>query len=416
MPRPEHSNPVAMKIAVPDFCLVMLLGVPSATAAFAERHFARTETVEPNASGDALLMEVERRLAARALTVVDVTRLPEADRTALLRTAKRRFTHAIAIVVESDADDPANTRDLHRITKRLKHEGVRTIHEVSAKQTSTVEVVRERLPTDWRDVMGPFDIIGDVHGCTDELELLLARLGYGVAWREEAGERRVAVTPPAGRRLIFVGDLVDRGPRTPDTLRIVMSAVASGAGFCVPGNHDAKFVRWLEGRNVQLNHGLDASAAQMSTEPKSFHEAARSFLAALPSHMWCDGGALVVAHAGIREDMIGRAAPAVREFCLYGDTDGTMDAAGMPVRYHWAANYRGSPAIIYGHTPMPEVAWVNNTLCIDTGSCFGGSLTAVRWPERKIVSVPALRQYASARRLFGHPPLRPRRQEGAIES
>jgi protein phosphatase len=262
------------------------------------------------------------------------------------------------------------------------------------------------LATDHRDLAGPFDIIGDVHGCTDELETLLEQLGYGVAWHDEAGERRVTVTTPPGRRLIFVGDLVDRGPRTPDALRIVMSVVAAGTGFCVPGNHDAKFRRWLGGRNVALTHGLDRSVAQMAAEPKSFHRAVETFLDALPSHIWCDGGRLVVAHAGVTADMIGRATPAVREFCLYGDTDGATDADGLAIRYHWAARFDGDTAIVYGHTPVADAIWLNNTLCLDTGCCFGGKMSALRWPEREIVSVPALLQYAPPRRPFGHPPPR----------
>lgn len=259
---------------------------------------------------------------------------------------------------------------------------------------------------DLRHDRGPFDIIGDVHGCADELVELLGLLGYDVRLDGSGAERRAQVIAPPGRRLVFVGDLVDRGPRSPDALRIAMAVVEAGLGHCVPGNHDAKFLRWLQGRNVKPTHGLDLTIAQMSLEPQPFHDRVRAFIEGLPLHVWLEGGSLVVAHAGIQEDMIGQTGGRVREFCLYGDNDGT-DAHGLPIRYHWAAAYRGEASIIYGHTPLAEVDWVNNTLCIDTGCCFGGKLTALRWPEREVVSVAARETYAAQRRPAGHPPVRP---------
>ncbi len=396
-----------MRIVVPDFCLVLLLGSSAAaTAHFVARHFGPDEVVARGIMGEALRQELERRLARRALSAVDITDMTSEDRATLLRTAKHAYTQPVAIAVLPERDGgEARNKSLRDVCRRLQRDGVREVHVL--RTPDGVEVKRERLPTDLREVAGPFDIIGDVHGCTDELEALLGRLGYAVAWHDNNGERAVTVMPPPGRRLIFVGDLVDRGPRTPDTLRIVMSTIAAGTGFCVPGNHDAKFVRWLYGRNVTLTHGLDRSVAQMAGEPPAFHRAVKAFFDALPSHMWCDGGGLVVAHAGIEEGMIGRATGQVREFCLYGDTDGDTDAQGLTIRYHWAAGYRGTTAIVYGHTPVADAVWFNNTLCLDTGCCFGNKLTALRWPEREIVSVPALLEYAPPRRAFGHPPLRP---------
>ena len=102
------------------------------------------------------------------------------------------------------------------------------------------EIFRQRLWTDRCDDRGPFDIIGDVHGCTDELEALLRRLGYGVEPAERDGEASYRVIPPAGRKAVFVGDLVDRGPRITDTLRLVMAMVEDGAALCVLGNHEAQ--------------------------------------------------------------------------------------------------------------------------------------------------------------------------------
>jgi hypothetical protein len=264
-----------------------------------------------------------------------------------------------------------------------------------------------RPSPDQRCQSGPFDIIGDVHGSAAELERLLAKLGYSVAFEGDGESRRAVTATPAGRRAVFVGDLVDRGPRSPDVLRIVMSMVAAGRALCVPGNHDAKFVRWANGRNVRPTHGLDLTIAQFELEPPSFKQQAAAFLDGLASHVWLDGGRLAVAHAGIKEDMFGRVTGPVREFCLYGETSGEHDEFGLPVRYNWAAEYAGATSIVYGHTPVPVAQWLNNTLCVDTGCVFGGNLTALRWPEREIVSVPAAAVYCKPTRPMGHPPNRP---------
>jgi protein phosphatase len=248
---------------------------------------------------------------------------------------------------------------------------------------------------DRRDLTGPFDIVGDVHGCCDELEALLGDLGYRVEW---GANRRVTVTPPSGRSLVFVGDLVDRGPRIPDVLRIAMAMRNAGTALCVEGNHDNKFGRRLNGANVTAGDGLQMSIDQVEAEGAAFKERVRAFIARLPSYLWLDEGRLVVAHAGLKEEMIGREDGKVRSFALYGDTTGEMDEDGYPVRRNWAAGYSGEAAIVYGHVAAPEVQWLNNTICLDSGCCYGGRLTALRWPEREIVSVAAARVYYQAKK------------------
>jgi protein phosphatase len=254
---------------------------------------------------------------------------------------------------------------------------------------------------DRRDEAGPFDIVGDVHGCADELVALLGRLGYGVHLSGTGESRHTRVTAPPGRRAIFVGDFVDRGPRPTDVLRIAMAMLEGGQALAVLGNHDSKLMRWLEGRHVQLTHGLAETVGQMQAEPEPFRQQVKAFLEGLPYHLWLDGGRLAVAHAGIREHMLGHTSGAIRAFCLYGDTTGEKDDYGLPVRRNWAAHYRGSTAIVYGHTPLPEARWQNNTVCLDTGCCFGGKLTALRWLERELISVPAARAYAEPARPLG---------------
>lgn len=270
----------------------------------------------------------------------------------------------------------------------------------------TPPVLPPRGSPDLRHVRGPFDIIGDVHGCADELTDLLGRLGHAVRLGGDGDRRRAIYEGHSSRKLVFVGDFVDRGPRSPDVMRIVMMLVGSGVALAVPGNHDVKFRRWLDGRDVKISHGLEQTVAQMAAESTGFRDAIKHFLETLPYHLWLDGGRLVVAHAGIEASMIGTETERTRSFCLFGDTDSARDPNGISRRFHWAAHYRGTAAVVYGHTPIGEVAWVNDTLCIDTGCCFGGTLTALQWPERRTIQVPARKRYAEALRPFGHPPVR----------
>lgn len=259
---------------------------------------------------------------------------------------------------------------------------------------------------DQRTLARNFDIIGDVHGCYRELHALLRKLGYDIP-SEPQHFRADNVQAPDGRCALFVGDLVDRGSNSMTALKMVMALVAAGQALCVCGNHDDKFMRWLKGRKVSLTHGLDGTIADFEREPSQFRDQALAFLSSLPMYLWLDRGALAIAHAGILEGMLGSSGGDVRRFCLYGDTSGERDSSDLPIRYHWAAGYRGKTTIVYGHTPLPKVGWVNNTICIDTGCCFGGALTALRWPERDIISVEAEAEYTPRRRPFGHPPIRP---------
>ncbi|MFD6400183.1 metallophosphoesterase [Nocardia sp. NPDC060249] len=243
------------------------------------------------------------------------------------------------------------------------------------------------LPRDRRDLTGPFDVIGDVHGCRAELETLLGELGYALH-RDDRG-RPIGATHPGDRTVVFVGDLVDRGPDTPGVLRLVMGMVAARTALCVTGNHDHKLMRALDGRNVRVAHGLEQSLSQLADEDPQFRTAAHAFLATLPSHYLLDGGKLVVAHAGLPESLHGSTSGRARSFALYGAPTGELDEHGYPVRYDWAKDYRGTPTVLYGHTPVHALNWVNNTLCLDTGAVFGGTLSALRYPEMTTISVPA---------------------------
>ncbi len=250
---------------------------------------------------------------------------------------------------------------------------------------------------DRREHAGPFDIVGDVHGCLDELVALLERLGFPLSPSTAAGHPVIG-RHPDGRHLIFVGDLPDRGPRSADVILCVAQAIDAGIASCVCGNHDDKVRRWLAGHDVKMSHGLDATRASFARLKAKARTDALTFLQNLPTHLVFDAGRLVIAHAGIREDLIGTQSKTERRFCLFGDVSGEKDAYGLPLRRDWAAEYNGNAFVAYGHTPAADPYWRNNTVCLDTGCCFGGRLTALRYPEMETVSVPARAVYYAAPR------------------
>ena len=414
--------------AIPDLCLVALIGpTGSGKSTFAARHFKPTEVLssdyfravvgdDPNdqsvtgAAFDALHYIAGLRLGLRRLVVVDATSVKPQDRAALIRTAREHNVLAVAFVlnidertcVERNKSRPDrqlgarvvhnHLQQLHRGMRGLQREGFRHVFILNTPaEVDAVTIERTPLWTDRRADVGPFDIIGDIHGCYDELLELLAQLGY----RADAD---VGMRHPDGRRAIFLGDLVDRGPKIPATVTLVRQMVATGQALCVPGNHDVKLARYLHGKKVQVSHGLAESIAQIEALPEEERASWRrdylSFADDLISHYVLAGGDLVVAHAGMKEAFQGRASGRVRDFALFGETTGETDEFGLPFRYNWAADYRGRAAVVYGHTPVPAADWLNNTINIDTGCVFGGSLTALRWPERELVSVAAHQTYA----------------------
>lgn len=425
-----------MKIHMPDSCLVMLVG-PSGCgkSTFARRHFQATEILSSDAframisdseadqtvSGGAfelLHLACAQRLKAGRLTVVDATNVQTDARKECLALAKRFHVPAVAIVfnlseelcVERNLARTERTvgakvvkthvEALQRALKRLKDEGFKAIHVLnSPEEVAAVEIVREPLPMMRTYETGPFDIIGDVHGCLPELLDLFAQLGYTLQPATDTdGTPTTDVLPPTGRKALFVGDLVDRGPDTPGVLRLIMRMVKAGHALSVRGNHDDKLARHLHGRKVVATHGLEESLAQLSQQSAVFNADALAFLDALPLHYVLDHRKLVIAHAGLKEHLQGRLSDRVRAFCLYGETNGCVDEFGLPVRLNWAADYRGRATVVYGHTPTLEPMWQNRTLCIDTGCVFGGKLSALRYPEMEIVAVPARQQYANPKR------------------
>jgi diadenosine tetraphosphatase ApaH/serine/threonine PP2A family protein phosphatase len=176
-------------------------------------------------------------------------------------------------------------------------------------------------------------------------------------------------------------------------LRLVMGMVRAGRAICVAGNHDHKLARHLAGRKVTVAHGLAETLEQLDWEPPEFRAEVAAFLDGLTSHHLLDGGALVVCHAGLPERYHGRSSGRVHSTAMYGLSNGDRDEHGLPIRLPWADDYRGRALVAYGHTPVGAARFHHNTICLDTGCVFGGSLTALRYPERELVSVPAERPW-----------------------
>jgi protein phosphatase len=425
-------------IRFPELSLVVLIGASgSGKSTFARKHFRPTEVISSDAcrgfvcddetsldasrdAFDVVHYIAAKRLALGRLTVIDATNVQHEARAPLVALAREFHCLPVAIVLDlpervcaernatrSDRDFGAHVvrnhiKQLRRARRSLEKEGFRHVFVLESEaDVESAVLVREKLWNDLRDDRGPFDIVGDVHGCFEELHALLEKLGYAITTgTAEDGGARFDVIPPAGRKTVFLGDLVDRGPDTPRVLRLVMDMCSSGAALCVPGNHDIKLMRKLFGRDVRITHGLAESLEQLEREPTGFAQRVTAFIDDLVSHYVLDEGRLVVAHAGLKLSMHGRGSSKVRDFALYGETTGETDEYGLPVRYPWADEYRGNAHVVYGHTPVPEPEWLNRTICIDTGCVFGGKLSALRWPEKECVSVPARATYYAPAKPF----------------
>ena len=435
-----HSEPPASRLfKIPDLSLVVLIGASgSGKSTFARKHFKATEILssdycrglvsddENNQAATREAFEVlhfiaAKRLAAGKLTVIDATNVQPEARKPLIALAREYHCLPVAIVLnlpekichERNQNRPdrnfgphvvrQQTSQLRQSLRNLEREGFRHVHVLnSLEEIEAAEFKRDPLWNNRKSDHGPFDIIGDVHGCFDELIELLESLGY-IIYRDESGHAVLKAAPPAGRKAVFVGDLVDRGPKSPEVVQLVKGMVQLGSALAVPGNHDTKFMRAIWGKKVQVTHGLAESLQQFEAyekEHRGFSRDAADFLDSLVSHYVFDDGKLVVAHAGMKETMQGRGSGKVREFALYGETTGETDEFGLPVRYPWAQEYRGRAMVVYGHTPVPEPEWLNRTIDIDTGCVFGGKLTALRYPELELVSVPARQTYAQPARPF----------------
>ncbi len=365
---------------------------------------------------DVLYYIARKRLERGRLTVIDATNVEAKRRQSLIALAREYHFLVTAIVLNlpdkvlfarnddrTDRHIPRNVvrrqlRGFSPSQSRLRREGFHQVIILSSEKE--IDHFNWQAEPLWNNKMhehGPFDIIGDVHGCFDELQTLLEKLGY----RLSQSQGRYHLEHPQNRKVIFLGDLVDRGPNTPDVLRLVMDARDEGTALAVMGNHESKLLKKLKGNDVLLQHGLQQTLEQLEGESPDFTQRVRHFLDSLLSHYVLDQGRLVVAHAELPESMHGRGSSRVRDFALYGETTGERDEFGLPIRYNWASDYRGQAFVIYGHTPVLYSQWLNRTLNIDTGCVFGGKLTAFRYPENEWSDVQAFKTYYDPIRPVG---------------
>lgn len=423
-----HSQSSSLDILpIPRFSLVVLMGASGS----GKSHFARTwfppaslvsaeqcrfmvagdESAEWASAEAFALLEtwVTARLKLGQLTVVDATGLEPRFRLRMLDLA-REF-HAPALLL---AFDVVQATCVNQDRSRARVVGAETIERQTQRLTRALGKVREegwnrvvrlresdlnRIRVEVRPlrvdcvVPPPYDLIGDVHGCYIELTELLLKLGY--CPDAEAGFRH-----PQGRRVVFVGDLIDRGPASLKVLQLAMQMHQAGTALMTPGNHDDKLLRYLGGGRVRLDHGFERTVAELEAlEPEQrTHYLARliPWLKALPPYLLLDEGKLVVAHAGLPEHLQGRLSRAVMAWALFGEARSYRQTPGQPERVEWPVTYQGRALVIYGHTPSGEARRRGNTLCIDQGCVFGGKLTAYRYPEGELVQIRAKDTYYPA--------------------
>lgn len=434
-----------MLVGIPENALVLLIGPRGVgKSRFAVRHFDPGQVVslpqirklvcdQPDlleATNDAAELQallVEMRLAWGRFTVIDSTNLRYRNRQNLLNLARKFHFPVVAIVFdlpesarihgEKLAVNPSfipgipdsltvepledQLAALKEALPRLGQEGFHRVYLFSTpEERDHAEIQIQKLPFNRKDHPGPFDLIGDVHGCCNELESLLSLLGYrhenigtnpGFTWRH-----------PDGRTAVFVGDVLDRGPRILDTYRLVHSMIVAKTGLAVQGNHELKVYRHFKSAKPEPRPSILQTLREIEQEDlptqKETIRGLMEFIEGLPHHLVLDGGRLVAAHAGLREDLQGRDSALVRNQALFGDANARFDEETEATRMEWVHQYRGRALVVYGHTPVAESAILNRTINIDTGCVFGGRLTALRYPEMDTRFVEAQKAYAIQRR------------------
>jgi hypothetical protein len=214
-------------------------------------------------------------------------------------------------------------------------------------------------------------VIGDVHGCIDELEALLTKAGHR-----------------AGDDVVFVGDLVAKGPDSPS---VVGLARALGAR-CVRGNHDEEVLRCVralrageEPERAKKTHRLVAEA--LSPEDAAYLEATPFFLDLAPFGVW-------VVHAGVRAGVsLSEQHPNELMTMRSIRSDGTISAR-LSEGELWAARYPGPAHVLFGHDAITGLQRHAHATGLDTGCVYGHQLTALILPERRLVQVDAKRAYS----------------------
>jgi protein phosphatase len=361
-------------------------GSPGDGISFAQRFF-RGDEIELNPGSNQIF--ARERLQRRQLAVVEAHQTTAKNLREWVATAKEYHAFSVAIVLARGSQAE------YWRTRNLEKEGFKDLLYIETlEKRKQPKISRVPLWPDKRHLTGPFDIIGDVHGCAEELSGLLGKLGYEISWYED-GSRTCFVVPPAGRMAVFLGDFSGAGPNEDDVMLIVRALVAQGSALCIWGDTDDRKRKAVLSQ-AWSNPGYRDYVQEFDPDYSYSKERAKGLLNDVAvSHLWLDGGDLVVAHAAIREDMIGRSSNRVRDFCIYGEESKTSSAI-LTNQLTWVESYQGAATVVYGHTPCAKPTWRNNTIGLNTDCVCGGALTALRWPERELVSVPALRNYSEA--------------------
>lgn len=329
-----------------------------------------------------MLTLVEERLRLGFFSALHIPRISRNLAEILLQLCNRYYFNPYLICFSRNEEHCPSSS-----SKIFSGIGFTNHYILDGKALFDCSVVVERVPS-LCDTPPPYDIIGDIHGCLEELEELFSKLGYELT--------DGIYTHPEGRIPVFIGDITDRGPDSVGTMETVLNLMDAGKALYIPGNHCVKLEKFLVDGDVNIRWGIETTIKEMESLEKSHYdrlsERFRELVGKSPRHLILDKGKLVITHAGIKEKMIGREYKRVRRFCLFGASEGNHEN-GLPMRIDWAADYKGKPLVVYGHTPVKEPEFRFNTINIDQGCVFGGALTALRYPERETVSVKAKRAY-----------------------
>lgn len=356
---------------------------------------------------------VEKRCQLNKLTIVDATHLQAQDRLKYIQIARNNNVPISIIAIEASEDKllkwdekREHPRGKKRIRQQLqmfkrqvrflKKEGYSAQYVWKAEELDNISFERKtnRMKL---EVGNGLDIIGDIHGCYDEFIELLTTIGY-----EQNAEGYYI--HPEGRKIVSVGDVMSRGPKSLNVLEFFSRHIDADLAYMIDSNHGWKIARWLDGRKVNMLHGdeklveefahfEEVYGIEKTQEQKAIF---KQMLLRAPSHYVLQKNgvqAAVVAHAGIKDEYVGKHSSAISDFCRYGDVQG-FDKNGKPIRKDWYYGHQSKQLIIWGHDPKPMPIFVQNTVNIDQGVVFGGNLTAFHYPERKFTSVAAKRDYA----------------------
>lgn len=406
-----------MTFSFPQFGALAILA-PSAfpVADWARRHFPAHElldpadcqallgTTEPHPSTDAYTLAAqafEMRVKAGRATVFLRAPLEQTARN-FLRSASRKANAKLYYLSidlpEADLrtlvpayDREAWAREAAQIAQNLlflDKEGIAGHLSITRiADLEALEFSRPPLPCDRRSLSGPFDLIGSVHGCLAELRALLGELGY------VSDPATQLPRHPKGRIPVFLGDDGAQGPHGLACLQLIQAMCDAGLAYAVIGNQDR---RLLEVLRESPEADPDALAPWWAAASPEDRQAILAWTAQVPSHLVLDGGRLVAVHGGIRPDMIGRDTPPITAFCTYGSTPGEHALVQSRALADWAAELPEGVTVVFSHQPVVDVQDAGSHVAIDTACLYGGRLSAFRYPERSVVSVPAAKAYAPA--------------------